>query len=334
MNQKASYFTLGFLIGGLCATLALSCWIHSGGNSHRKVLKLAHGLETTHPVHIGMEFMKKRLEELSGGKLSVDIYSGGALGSEIKCLEQLKNGSLDMTKASCAQIGTFVPQMHALCMPYVFRDSGHYWRVLDSDLGRNFLGFMRMDGLMGLCFYDAGARCFYTSKKQIHSPEDLRGMKIRVMNSRADMDMISAFGASPTPISAGETYTALAQGIVDGAENNLPTYYTSAHFEVAKNCTIDEHTSIPDVLIIGERSWNSLPENERKMLAQAADESSRFQRELWREKTGEAKKALLGKGVNFIEVDKSEFRKVAESIYRHYDGTDIGGLIKKIRGIE
>jgi len=336
MKEKTSFFTVGFLVGALCATLAFSSWIFSSTRTSDgvKVLKLAHGLEQTHPVHIAMEFMKKRVEELSGGKLSVDIYSGGALGSETKCIEQLKNGSLDMTKASTAQIGTFVPQLHALTLAYIYRDSAHYWNVLDSQVGAKFLGFMNNEGLVGLCYYDAGARCFYTTKKPIRVPSDLEGMKIRVMNSRADMDMISAFGASPTSISAGETYTSLAQGVVDGAENNLPTYYTSAHYEVCKYFTFDEHTRIPDVPIVGKKTWNSLSVEHQKILRQAAEESSKFQRKLWKQKTDEAREALSKKNVEFIEVDKSLFRLKASSIYKKLEGTNMNSLVEEIRNVK
>lgn len=336
MKQKTSYLILGILVGILCTSVfyAFSVSKSSKHAAGSKVLKLAHGLETTHPVNIAMEFMAKRLEELSGGKMSIDIYSGGALGDETKCIEQLKNGSLDMTKASSATVSMFVEDVAALTIPYLFRDSKHYWGVLDSDIGKGILSHMNSEGLVGLCFYDAGSRCFYTVKKPIEKPDDLKGLKIRVMNAKNDMKLMECFGASPTPISAGETYTSLAQGVVDGAENNFPTYFSSAHFEVCPNFTVDEHTRLPDILIISETSFQKLSSQEQEWLRQAARESSVFQRKLWAEKTQEARNKLIEKKVRIIEVNQDAFREKVKPMYEELKGTKIGELVEKIRNFK
>lgn len=337
--KDLSWFALGILCGALAASAIFA--VSSGGsngnsggkNSPKRVLKLAHGLESTHPVHLGMLKLKEIAEKLSDGKLSIDIYSGGALGSEIKCTEQVRSGALDMAKNSSSPLSVHVPELGALAMPYLFRNSEHYWRVLDSKIGKDLLKSMEKNGFVGLCFYDAGARCFYTVNKPVEKPSDLAGMKIRVMNSRPDIALIKALGAAPTVISAGETYTSLAQGVVDGAENNIPTYLASAHCEVAKFFTLDEHTRIPDVLFIGLNTWRSLSEKEREILLRAAEESSKYQRELWREKTKEAKAELERKGVKFI-VPKESFEPAASSVYKDCTSPEINAIISKIRAVK
>ena len=296
-----------------------------------KVLKLAHGLDVKHPVHMAMERMKESVEKLSGGAMTIDIYPGGSLGDEAKCLEQIKNGSLDITKASSAQVGMFVPEVRALTLPYIYRDRDHYWRVLDGEIGGRIFSKIRPRGFVGLCYYDAGARSFYTSKRPIKTPEDLRGMKIRVMNSRPDMDMMSAFGASPTPISAGETYTALSQGIVDGAENNPPTYLTGGHWEVAKYFSLDEHTRIPDMLIMSSNTWHSLTQKERDILVKAARESSVYQRKIWAAKTEEALVELKKRGVQVHTPDESAFAKIILPTLKKYGGTPVGDIAEAVR---
>ncbi len=332
MRQKISFLILGILLGALLTTVCVGVKAIMPTNSQNsvKTLKLAHGLDTKHPVHIAMLEFKRLVEKMSEGKLSIDIYSGGVLGGETQCIEQLRNGSLDMTKASSAQIANFVPRINLLTLPYLYKNSTHYWKVLDSKIGASFFKDLDKFGVIGLCYYDAGARSFYTSKKKITSPEDLTGMKIRVMNSRTDIEMMKLFSASPTPISAGETYTSLAQGLVDGAENNLPTYLTSAHYEVCKFFTLDQHTRIPDVLLISETSWAKLSDNERKILSEAAKKSSLFQRDIWAKSENESRDVLAKKGVIFTEVDQSKFRDKANKIYDSFSPEDLK-IIEQIR---
>ena len=168
----------------------------------------------------------------------------------------------------------------------------------------------------------------------VHTPGDLAGMKIRVMNSRTDMETIDALGASPTPISSGETYTSMAQGVVDGAENNIPTYYLSGHCEVAKYFTEDEHSSIPDVLVMSQKTWDSLSQEDRQIIMKAARESSKFQRQLWEKFVSEAREALAKKGVEFIVPDKSVFAEKIRKVYDSRKGTESGALVDEIRAVK
>ena len=326
MTKRTSFSFYAFFIGVFLVTCVVAFWrggyFKSGGEASVHTLKLAHGLDATHPVHLGMLHMQQRIAELSDGKLRLDIYAGGALGEESQSIEQLRNGSLDMTKASAAAVGTFIPEIQVLTLPYLFRDKEHYWKALDSQTGEKILGFLEMRNLVGLCFYDAGSRSFYTKNKQIKTVDDLKGMKIRVMSSATDNALMAYMGASATPISSGELYTALSQGSVDGAENNFPTFLTSAHYEICKYMTLDEHTSIPDMLIIGKRTWNKLTPAQREIVKQAAHESSLYQRELWAQKTAEARRTLEEKGVIFYTPDKSSFKEKAQLLYEDFKTED------------
>ena len=199
-----------------------------------KTIRLGHGLSTSHSVHKGMLFFGERLEEISEGRFKVQIYPSQQLGTERQCLELLQIGSLDMTKVSAGLLENFSPSIKVFGIPYMFKDKEHTFRVLDGPIGDELLAGTEKYWLKGLGYYDSGSRSFYTINKPIEKPNDLEGLKIRVMESQTAIDMVKSFGGSPTPISWGELYTALQQGVVDGAENNPPSFYLSRHYEVCK----------------------------------------------------------------------------------------------------
>lgn len=277
--------------------------------------------------------MDERLRELSGGSMQIDIYPSGQLGTERESIELLQIGSLAMTKVSAAPLEGFVPAMKIFNLPYLFRNHDHYLQVLDSAIGQELL-YAPVDArLKGLGYYDAGSRSFYTTNRQVRTPDDLDGLKIRVQQSQTAMQMVSALGGSPTPISFGELYSALQQGTVDGAENNAPSFYTSGHYEVARYFTLDEHTAVPDLLLISTRAWDSLSIEQQQWLQSAVDESVRFQRELWQSDTQTALDAVVADGVEILRPDKSAFEAVVQSMLAEYEETELGPLIKRIRGL-
>jgi tripartite ATP-independent transporter DctP family solute receptor len=298
------------------------------------VLKMGHCLDTTHPVHKSLLHMKKRLEELSGGKMTIDIYPSGVLGSEVQCIEQLQNGSLAMTKTSAAAIENFIPEMSIFGLPYVFRDSEHYWKVLDGKIGHDLLKLCKKKFLYGLCYFDAGSRNFYTRNKPVKKPEDLQGLKIRVQNSQTAMDMVEAMGGSPTPISWGELYSALAQGIVDGAENNPPSFTNNKHYEVCKHFTLDGHTRIPDMLFISTKVWNRLSQQQRQWLQQAAGDASVFERQLWKSESQKALKEAEKNGVTVYHVDTSLFAEKVKPMLENVKNPKIKTLLKDIKEVK
>lgn len=299
-----------------------------------KVLTLAHGLDEGHTVHRAMVLMDERLEEYSGGSMRVVIYAGGQLGSERETLELLQIGSLAMTKVSASPLEGFVPTLKLFSIPYIFKDRDHHLRVLDSGIGQHLLDSLQVARLKGLGYYDAGSRSFYTNARAIETPADLEGLKIRVMKSQTSVRMVAELGGSPTPISLGEIYTALQQGVVDGAENNPPTFHRMRHYEAAGFLSLDEHTFVPDVLLMSKRVWDELSVEEQGWLTRAVRESVDYQRELWQEETAQALAAVKSAGVVVTYPDKEPFRTAVESMKADYAGTATGDLLEQIRNME
>lgn len=300
-----------------------------------KILRLGHGLDVSHSVHVAMVQMGDDLERLSDGKLKLEIYPSQQLGTERQCLELLQIGSLDMTKVSVGVLENFAPKMKVLGLPFLFRNREHSFKVLDGPIGKQLLNGGEKYWLKGLGYYDAGSRSFYTKDKPVNSPEDLKGQKIRVMESVTAMDMVRGLGGSPTPISWGELYTALQQGVVDGAENNPPSFYLSRHYEVCKYYTLDEHTVLPDVLLAGTHLWDKLSEEEQNWLKQAVETSVVYQRKLWLEAENEALEAVKKAGVHIIRPNKTLFSdKIKNSFDKYKEDTAFYKLIKEIQATE
>lgn len=325
--KKISAFVLLALISILfnsCETL-----------NQQKTIKLAHGLDTSHPVHKAMVFMGQELEKKSEGALKLEIYPNQQLGSERQCLELLQIGSLDMTKVSAAVMENFSPNMKVLGLPFLFKNKEHTFNVLDGEVGKSLLDGGKKYWLKGLGYYDAGSRSFYTKVAPVEKPENLEGLKIRVMESVTAMNMVSSLGGSPTPISYGELYTALQQGVVDGAENNPPSFFLSRHYEVCKFYSLDEHTTIPDVLIMSTHLWDKLSPKEQTWMQKAADASVKYQRELWAKAETEAIEAVQKAGVKVIRPDKSLFQDKVSMMYEDYKGDkEIYKLIQKIKAVQ
>ena len=283
-----------------------------------KIIRLGHGLNTGHSVHQGMIFFGEKLEEISGGKFKVQIYPSQQLGTERQCLELLQIGSLDMTKVSAGVLENFSPSIKVFGIPYLFRDKEHAFRVLDGPVGEELLNGTEKYWLKGLGYYDSGSRSFYTIDKPIEHPNDLKGLKIRVMESQTAIDMVKSFGGSPTPISWGELYTALQQGVVDGAENNPPSFYLSRHYEVCKYYIIDEHTVLPDVVLMSTHFWNDLSNQDQEWIQKAMDLSVVEQRRLWLKSEIESLEAVKAAGVKVSYPNKSNFAEISSSVSDQY----------------
>ena len=295
---KYSYKLLAFLLLGICG-----CTV----GPKTSTLFLAHALPTTHPVHKGMMDFQQRLAAKSQGAMKVKIFADGQLGSEREVLELLQIGSISMTKVSAATMANFAPLYQVLGVPYLFRDKEHLFSTLEGEVGKKLLQSGSEYWLRGLCFYDAGSRSFYTKDVPIRSPEDLKGLKIRVMNHQMSIDMVNAMGGAATPMAYGELYTALQQGVVDGAENNPPSLLTSRHYEICKYYTLDEHSSIPDVMVIGTKFWNRLSAKEQAWVQEAASESVASQLAFWAESEAESMKIMEEAGVEIIKAEKGLF---------------------------
>lgn len=307
--------------------------VAAGGRatSASRLLRLGHSLDTSHPVHLGLERFAAEVAERTKGRIEVRIHPNSQLGSEREMIELVQLGALDLVKTSTSPLEGFVPVMGLFSIPYVFRDDAHYWAVLDGPIGQRLLKASEGQRLRGLCFYDAGSRSFYTRNRLIRTPADLRGLKIRVQNSRTSMRMVQAMGGAPTPLSFAELYSALQQGVVDGAENNPPSVLSARHHEVCKHYTLDEHTRVPDIVLMNARTWNRLSREDQTLLKEAAEASAIYQRRLWSEKTEEALVTLREEGVEILRPDPALFAAAVRGIQADYDGTPVGDLLEEIR---
>lgn len=328
--MKIIYSTLKLIVITLTTVLLVGC---NKADDNNKSIRLAHGLDIQHPVHKALVFMDEELQRLSDGTMNLVIYPSGQLGSEREIIELLQIGSMGMTKVSASSLEAFVPEMKVFSLPYLFNDQAHFWKTLNSDIGQSLLDAGTPYLVKGLGYFDAGSRSFYTTHEKVEKPADLKGKKIRVMNSQTAVEMVNTIGAAATPVSWGELYTALQQGIVEGAENNPPSFYYSKHYEVSKYYLLDEHTSIPDVIIIGTHMWNSLNDIQQSWLTQAMTKASVYQKTLWAESTEMSLAKVQEAGVQVIKADKSLFQESVRPIYKQLEGTKIHSLVNDIKAL-
>ncbi|NNE71877.1 MAG: TRAP transporter substrate-binding protein [Rhodothermales bacterium] len=313
----------------LAFTLVL---VGCGRTSDTTVITLGHGLDPTHPVHQSMVFMADTLAVISEGAMRIDIYPSQQLGTERQLLELLQIGSVGITKVSAAVMEGFAPEYRVLGLPYIFRDEAHRHRVLEGQIGEEILLSSERALIRGLTFYDAGSRSFYTKSRRVETPEDLEGLKVRTMESASQIRMVNAMGGSATPIAWGELYTALQQGVVDAAENNPPSFYLSRHYEVCQYYILDEHSAVPDVLLVSTHVWNRLDVQQRAWLSEAVRASAKVQKRLWRLASDDALAAVTEAGVEILRPDKSPFEAAVSDIMAEYEADPrLGPLIRGIR---
>lgn len=266
----------------------------------------------THPADYptvrAFRFFGDLLERRSGGRLKLKLFPGGQLGAERDTLEITSFGGLDFNRVNLAPLNSIEPLTIVPSLPFLFEDEGHMRRALDGEPGRRVLASLAPHGLVGLCFYDSGARSFYNARRPIARPEDMRGMKIRVQNSDLYVAMIRALGADATPMDLGEVYQGLVQGVVDGAENNWPSYQSGRHYEVAPHYSLTEHVMAPEVLLMSKTAWDDLESADREIVLASASDSVPHMRGLWDARVAEARTALLAAGVRTNEVDRAAFR--------------------------
>ncbi|MBS0294398.1 MAG: TRAP transporter substrate-binding protein [Proteobacteria bacterium] len=286
-----------------------------------------------YPTVEAVREMAKSLKEQSKGKMGIKVFASGALGAERDTIEQLKIGGLDMMRINAAVLNNMVPETLAVSMPFVFRSTEHMRHVLDGPIGDEVLAAMEAQGMVGLAFYDSGARSVYTVKKPVRTLADLRHMKIRVQQSDLYVAMIEALGANPTPMPYGEVYTALKTGIVDGAENNWPSYESSRHFEAAKYYNLTEHSMVPEMLVFSKKIWDTLSKDDQALIRKTAKESVPYMRKLWDEREIKSRKIAEAGGAQAIAIaDKKPFVDAMAPVYAKFANTPkLQDLIKRIR---
>ncbi len=258
--------------------------------------------------------MAKDVKTLSDGTMTIRIYPSSQMGNARETMELLQNGALDMTKGSASDLESFDNIYAIYNLPFLFRDQAHFNTVVFGDIGKEIMASTKERGFFALSAYVAGTRSFY-AKKPITKPDDLKGLKIRVQPSPTTIKMIELMGGSPTPVSFGEVYTAMQQGVVDGAENNVPSWVQTRHIEIAKVFSEDEHASIPDFLVIATKTWDALTPAQQQILATAASNSQVYQQKLWDEIDAQTRAQAKAMGGEIIKVDKAPFRAAVQPLF-------------------
>lgn len=282
--------------------------------AEKVTLRLAHNLERNHVVHQALEHMADEVKTRSKGNMQIRIYPGSQMGSARETLELLQNGALDMTKGSASDLESFDNIYAIYNLPWLFKNQQHFNNVVYGDVGKGIMDATKEKGFFAMAAYVAGTRSFY-AKKPITRPDDLQGMKIRVQASPTTLRMIELMGGSPTPVSFGEVYTAMQQGVVDGAENNIPSWVQTRHIEIARVFSEDEHTAIPDFLVMSTKTWGKLSPAQQQILTEAAENSQRYQQQLWDKVDADSRAQAIAMGATFVSVDKAPFREAVKPLY-------------------
>lgn len=308
----------------------------SGGQAAKSgqpqmVLRLAENQPEDYPTTIGDKAFAKMVSEKTNGRIRIDVYPGAQLGDEKTVIEQIQLGAIDFARVNVQPLGEFSQKIGVLNLLYLFESEEHLWKVLNGAIGQEILDSLSGSRMVGLTYYDSGARSFYNSKRAVNTPADMKGLKIRVQQSKLMVDLVSALGASATPMAYGEVYNALKTGVIDGAENNWPSYYSTGHYEVAKYYTLDYHTRSPEVIIASNALWEKLSGEDRTIIAEAAKASTEVQRKAWKEYEAKAIEGVKAKGNTVIEVnDLSAWQQAVAGLYDTH-GAQYKDLVQKIR---
>ncbi|MEN8906052.1 MAG: TRAP transporter substrate-binding protein [Clostridiales bacterium] len=298
-------------------------------------LKLAETHPNDFPTTLADKEFAKLVEEKTEGRVKIKVYEGSQLGEEKQVIEQIQFGGIDFARVSLSPVAEFSKDLNALQLPYIYKDSEHMWKVLNGPIGEKMLDSLSEKNILGLCYYDGGARSFYNTKKEIKSLDDLKGMKFRVMESSLMVGMVESLGAIAQPMDYGEVYSALKTGVIDGAENNFPSYISSNHYEVAKYYTIDAHSRVPELLIASTNSLknNNVSDEDITLIKEAAKESVDYQKVQWEKTSNESKEKAEKAGCTITELDSKELSKFQESVQSLYEkeGKDFMDIIKEIQ---
>ena len=281
-----------------------------------------------YPTVVAVRYMGTLIEQRSGGKHKIKVFNKGALGTEKETIDQIKIGALDFTRVNVAPMNGICPLTQVPTMPFLFHSVAHMRKVLDGPVGEEILKSCESAGYIGLAFYDSGARSIY-AKKPVRTAADTKGMKIRVQQSDLWVALVSAMGANATPMPYGEVYTGLKTGLIDAAENNIPSYDTAKHVESAKFYSRTEHSMAPEILVMSKVSWDKLPKADQDMVRAAARESVAVQRQKWDEQEAKSLAAVVAAGAQISEVDKASFQAVMQPVYDKFMSTaDMKRLVK------
>lgn len=324
-------------IGIILAGSFLTLWTNQNAKKKKEtvpryVFLYAENQPENYPTTLGARYFAKLVEERTNGNILILVKSGGELGVEKDIISQLSYGGIDFARVSLSQLAEKIPQMNVLQLPYLYKNSDHMWRVLDGEIGNDFMETTKQISIISLSWYDAGARNFYSASKPITCLEDVQGMKIRIQESELMADMVEAMGGIPMKMEYEDVYSGLQRGIVDAAENNWSSYIFMNHDEVAEYITVDEHTRVPELQLCSAHTWNLLSDEEKQIISDCAKESALYERKLWKEQEEVCQKQAKSSGVHMItlsEEEKQRFQDAMSSIYERYYGEE-NSVLQKI----
>lgn len=289
-----------------------------------------------YPTVDAVRHMGELLKERSAGRICVEVFHSAQLGEEKDTIEQTKFGVIDFNRVSMGPFNNIIEETKVVSLPFIFRSTDHMHRVMDGPIGDEILAAFEPHGFVGLAYYDGGSRSFYNKQKPITSVADLAGMKMRVMQSDVFVDMMTALGANATPMPYGEVYSGIQTGVIDGAENNWPSFESSGHYEVAGYYTLNEHLIVPEVLVMSKANFDKLSAEDQALVKQAAQDSIPVNRELWaaREKLSEEKVRAAGVEV-ITDIDKTPFIEAMVPVYeKHANTPKLQDLVTRIQATE
>ena len=287
-----------------------------------------------YPTIVGVNDMSRRLQERTNGRYRIQVFHSGQLGGERDTIDQTRFGVIDMNRINMAPFNNLIPETNVPSLPFMFRDIPHMRKVMDGPIGESILAKFEPHGLVALAFYDSGARSMYNRTKPINTVADMRGMKIRVQQSDMFVALIQALGANPTPMPYGEVFTSLQTGVIDGAENNWPSYESSRHFEVARYFSQTEHSNSPEVLVMSKRRFDSMTPADREIVRASAKESVAAMRESWDARERASEELVKSRGVQVNTVDKSSFVQATQSVVERFASTpELRQLVERIRAV-
>lgn len=271
-------------------------------------LRLSDNQPEGYPTILGDKAFAAEVEKNTNGRIKIEVYGGSKLGDEKSVVEQVQFGAIDAVRVGAAPLSEFNEQIGVLILPYLYKDKDQMFRVLDGPIGDKILASLEADSqIVGLSWLDSGARSFYNAKKVIKTPDDLKGLKIRVQESKPMIDMVKALGASPTPMAYDEVYNAMQTGVIDGAENNWPSYLSSNHYQVAKFITIDEHTRVPEMIAFSKITWDKISADDQKIIRAAAKVGAEIERAEWLKQSDAAEETIVAKGgITITKLDNNK----------------------------
>lgn len=279
-------------------------------------------LAETHPADYPTTMADKRFAELvherSNGRITIDVFPSAQLGEEKAVIEQVQLGAIEFTRVSTGPMAEFNAEYGVFSLPYIFDSDEHLWTFLRGDYGEKLLDSLEQSKMKGLAYYSSGARSFY-ARQPLNSLEDLKGLKIRVQQNKLNIELMDALGASATPMAYGEVYSSLQTGVIDAAENNFPSYYSSKHYEVAPYMILDAHQRVPEVLLISKATWDKLSKEDQDLIKQAAVDSIAYQQEEWAKYEKESEEAVRAAGSTIVEVtDLKPWQEAVKPVIEQY----------------